>query len=425
MNLKSLVRWCIINAWLVVIAAVLLAAVGIATVETARYDVFPEFVPPQATVQTEAPGLVAEQVEALVTRPLENAINGANGVQSVRSESVQGLSVINVTFREGEEPFRSRQVVSEAVSQAAQQLPTTVSAPVVTPLTSSTMDLLKIGMTSDKLGPMDLRNFAETVVRPRLLATQGVARAVIYGGEEPRYEIRIRPSDLIARGLAISDLVNALKGMTAIRGGGFTDTASQRILVQPALGKIDTIELASTPIAVAEGPSITLGDVADVVKAPAPKFGDALIMGKPGVLIAMSSQYGANTLDATRAVEATIADLKPALAAQGIALQPALHRPANFIEAALAGISRDMIIGAVMIMFVLFVFLRDFRVAVIAFISIPLSLLAALIVLDRLGSTINTMTLGGLALHRAARIHGSCPSRKAKPVRASVTWSPL
>lgn len=398
MSLQQLVRWCISNAWLVVIAALLLAGVGIATVETARYDVFPEFVPAQATVQTEAPGLVAEQVESLVTRPIENAINGANGVETVRSESVQGLSVINVTFREGEEPFRARQVVTEAVAQAAPQLPASVAAPVVTPLTSSTMDLLKIGLTSEKLSPMELRNFAETVVRPRLLATQGVARAIVFGGEEPRYEIRIRPGDIIARGLAISDVANALSGMTAIRGGGFVDTASQRILVQPALGKIDRLALASTPIAVSGGPSITIGDVADVIKAPAPQFGDALVMGKPGVLIAMSSQYGANTLDATHAVEATIDDLKPAFVAQGIKLQPSLHRPANFIEAALAGISLDMIIGSVMILFVLFAFLRDVRVAIIAFISIPLSLLTALIVLDRLGSTINTMTLGGLAV---------------------------
>ena len=396
--LQRLVRWCIGNAWLVVIAALLLAGVGIATVERARYDVFPEFVPAQATVQTEAPGLVAEQVEALVTRPLENAINGANGVETVRSESVQGLSVVNITFREGSDPFRARQVIAEAVGEVAPQLPATVAAPVVTPLTSSTMDLLKIGLTSNRLDPMALRNFAETVVRPRLLATQGVARAIVFGGDEPRYEIRVRPADLVARGLAISDVATALSGMTAIRGGGFADTDAQRILIQPALGKIDTAALASTPIAVAGGPSITLSDVADVVKAPAPQFGDALIMGKPGVLIAMSSQYGANTLDATRAVEATIDDLKPTFAAQGIAVQPALHRPANFIEAALAGISRDMLIGALMIGFVLIAFLRDVRVALIAFVSIPLSLLTALIVLDRLGFTINTMTLGGLAV---------------------------
>ena len=396
--LKAIVRFCIAHPWLVLGAAVMVMALGIATVDRARYDVFPEFVPAQATIQTEAPGLVADQVEALVTRPLEDAINGANGVASVRSESAQGLSVINVSFREGSDPYRARQVIAEAIGEAATKLPQVANAPRLSPLTSSTMDLLKVGFASDKLDPGALRDLIQWTVRPRLLATPGVARAIVFGGALRRIEVRVRPSALIASGASMSDVGNAVSALASIRGGGFAETVNQRILVQPVAGAVTLETLASAPVTTGSGIATTVGALADVVYAPSPQFGEALIMGRPGVLVAMSSQYGANTLEATRAVEATIADLRPALEKQGVKIFPALHRPANFIEAALSGIAVDLAIGGFMIGFVLLALLRNVRVALIAFLSIPLSLLAALIALDLLGFTINTMTLGGFAI---------------------------
>ena len=396
--LRAIVRFCLLHPWLVLGAAAILMALGIATVERAKYDVFPEFVPAQATIQTEAPGLVAEQVEALVTRPLEDAINGANGVESVRSESAQGLSVINIAFREGSDPYRARQVIAESIGEVATKLPTIAAAPRLSPLTSSTMDLLKIGFVSDKLDPAALRDLVQWTIRPRLLATPGVARAIVFGGAQRRIEVRVRPAALIASGASMSDVSNAIAALASVRGGGFAETANQRILVEPVAGAVTVETLAAAPVNTGSGAALTIQAVADVVDVPSPEFGDALIMGRPGVLVAMSSQYGANTLDATRAVEATLADLRPTLAAQGVKLYPELHRPANFIEAALSGIAIDLMIGAAMIAFVLLVFLRNVRIAVIAFLSIPLSLLTALIVLDRLGFTINTMTLGGLAV---------------------------
>lgn len=396
--LRAVVRFCLLHPWLVLGAAVLVMALGIATVDQARYDVFPEFVPAQATIQTEAPGLVAEQVEALVTRPLEDAINGANGVASVRSESAQGLSVINISFRDGSDPYRARQVVAEAIGEAAAKLPTIANAPRMSPLTSSTMDLLKVGFVSDRLDPGALRDLVQWTVRPRLLATPGVARAIVFGGDMRRIEVRVRPSALVASGASMADVANAVSALASVRGGGFAETANQRILVQPVAGTVTVETLAKAPVVSGSGAATTVGALADVVEAPSPQFGDALIMGQPGVLVAMSSQYGANTLEATRAVEATLADLRPALEKQGVKIFPALHRPANFIESALGGIGLDLLIGAVMIAFVLMAFLRNVRIALIAFLSIPLSLLTALIVLDRLGFTINTMTLGGLAV---------------------------
>ena len=191
--LNALVKAAIDHARIVTVAAAVLLVAGGLTLRHAAYDVFPEFVPPQAEVQTEAPGLTAEQVEQLVTRPIEQAVAGAAGVDVVRSESYQGLSTVSVTFRDGADPYRARQIVSEALGEAAASLPAGSGPPKVSPLTSSTMDLLKIGLTSDTLDPMALRDLAQWTVRPRLLAAAGVARATVYGGQTRRIEIRVRP----------------------------------------------------------------------------------------------------------------------------------------------------------------------------------------------------------------------------------------
>jgi CzcA family heavy metal efflux pump len=397
--LSAIIRWTLDRPRLVLAAAVLLLVYGGVVLSRAELDVFPDFVPAQAEVQTEAPGLSAEQVEQLVTRPVEQSVNGAAGVAAVRSDSMQGLSVVTVVFRDGSDPYRARQVVAEALAEVASSLPQGVSAPKVAPLTSSTMDLLKVGFTSDRLSPMQLRDVVQWTVRPRLLSVPGVARATVYGGEVRRVEVRVRPQDLAARDLGLDDVVAAVKAATGTSGGGYIDTPQQRILIEPRGQPLGAADVAAAPLPAAPGAApARIGDVADVVDAPAPLNGDALIMGKPGVLVSMSSQYGANTLKTTHAVEAALRELEPALKAQGVTMNAQLHRPANFISSALGGIVDDLAAGAVLIALVLFLFLRDLRTVVIAFVSIPLALLAAVVVLDRLGSTINTMTLGGLAV---------------------------
>jgi len=395
--LTRIVRTSLAHPRLVLLGALLLVIYGVQTLIGARYDVFPDFVPAQASVQTEAPGLSPEQVEAFVTRPLENVINGANGVAVVRSESIQGLSVIDVTFVEGSDPYKSRQIVGEAVAEVVTQLPAGVQPPQLSPLTSSTMDLLKVGFTGGR-NPMALRDFVQWTVRPRLLATRGVARASLYGGDERRIEVRARANDFVARGLAFSDLAAAVRAVTEPRGGGYAETRDQRLTVEPSGGGVSPAAIAAAPVALGNGTAVRIADVADVVLSAAPKAGDALIMGEPGVLINMSSQYGANTLETTRRVEAVLRDLEPAARAAGITMAPNLHRPATFIETALSGIEKDLLIGTVLIGLVLIVFLRNWRVALIVFTAIPLSLLAALIVLDKSGQAVNTMTLGGLAV---------------------------
>lgn len=396
--LNAIVAWSLDRARIVLAAAALLLIFGGLTLTRASYDVFPEFVPAQAEVQTEAPGLTAEQVEQLVTRPIEQAVAGAAGVQTVRSESTQGISIVSITFKDGADPFRSRQIVAEALGEAASGLPAAAGAPKVAPLTSSTMDLLKVGFTSDTLSPADLRDQIQWTVRPRLLSAPGVARATVYGGDARRIEVRVRPADLALRGLGFSDVVAATRTATGVTGGGFIDTSEQRVLIETHGQANTAADVAAVQISTIDGVPIRLSDVADVVDGVAPPNGDALIMGRPGVLISLSSQYGANTLAATKAVEAALTELKPALDAAGVQVNSNLHRPANFIESALSGILEDLIIGAVLIAAVLFLFLRNVRAVLISFLSIPLSLLIAVVVLDRMGWTINTMTLGGLAV---------------------------
>jgi CzcA family heavy metal efflux pump len=396
--LSSIVAWTLGRPRLMAIAALVLMIYGGVSLQRSKLDVFPDFVPAQVEVQTEAPGLTAEQVESLVTRPVENAINGSAGVAQIRSTSIAGLSAITVSFAEGSEPFRARQVVSEALNEV-DPLPAGVSTPKVTPLTSSTMDLLKVGFISDKVSPMQLRDLVDWTVRPVILAADGVARATVYGGQIRRIEVRVKPDALAARGLGLADVLAAAKGVSGVPGSGYIDTPQQRILIESHGNAQTAAEVAAAPLPAQDGAApARIGDVAQVVDGPGPLDGDALIMGRPGVLLSISSQYGANTLDATRAVEAALDNMEPALKAQGVTLVRGLHRPANFITTALQGIGEDLAIGAVLIALVLFVFMRDLRTVAIAFVSIPLALLTAVIVLHQMGSTLNTMTLGGLAV---------------------------
>lgn len=396
--LSAIVGWTLKRPRLILAGAVLLLVYGAIVLGNTNLDVFPDFVPAQVEIQTNAPGLTAEQVEQLVTRPVEQAINGAAGVAALRSESIAGLSVVTVSFTQGSDPFRDRQVVSEALNEV-DNMPGGVSPPKVTPLTSSTMDLLKVGFTSDRLTPMQLRDLVDWTVRPRMLAAAGVARATVYGGELRRVEVRVRPVALAARGLSLSDVLAAVRASTGVSGGGYIDTPQQRILIESRGQALTAADVAAAPLPPMDGAAPTrIGDVAEVVDGPAQLNGDALILGRPGVLLSISSQYGANTLEATHAVEAALAEMAPAMKAQGVIVNTGLHRPANFISSALKGIGDDLAIGAVLIALVLFLFMRDLRTVAIAFVSIPLALLTAVIVLDKMGSTLNTMTLGGLAV---------------------------
>ncbi|MEP7245767.1 MAG: efflux RND transporter permease subunit [Gammaproteobacteria bacterium] len=396
--LATIIRTSLRYPLLVLMIAVLVVLYGSSTLLHANYDVFPEFVPAQADIQAEAPGLAPEDVERLVTQPLENAINGGANIDGVRSESIQGLSTVKVTFTEGTDVFRNRQLLAERVAEAATALPAGVRTPKLGPMTSSTMDLLKVGFTSRKLSGMELRTIVDWSVRPRVLAVPGVARAITYGGGRREIQVQVDPAKLAAFGVTMADVTAAATAATGVRGAGFIDTPNERIL----LSNVDTArtpkDIGAVTVTQRDGANLRLSDIAQVEYAPEPKFGDSRVQGEPDVLVSIGSQYGANTLEVTKRVESALAELAPMLAAQGVTVYANLHRPANFIEVALANVRDSLLLGAALVIVVLFVFLRSWRTALISFVTIPLAVIIAVIALDRFGWTLNTMTLGGLAV---------------------------
>jgi CzcA family heavy metal efflux pump len=396
--LRRLVELSLQKRGIVIALAIALITYGLIVASRAKLDVFPDFVQPQVSVQTESPGLSPEQVEALVTRPIENALNGTVDLESVRSESIQGLSVVTAVFADGTDIFRARQMLAERLSQLGGTLPVGVAAPKMEPLTSSTMDLLKFGLTSDKLAPIELRTFADWTLRPKLLSVSGVAAIKVFGGGVRELQIQFQPEKLQSFGLSVQDVAGAARAATGVRGAGYVETAAQRLPVQTEGQSLTAQQLGEVVVAQNNGRVVRLKDVATVIEGAQPKFGDALINGKPGVLMTISSQYGANTMEVTRAVEAALDEFRPVFASQGIEYAQGLHRPATFIELAIQNMKMSLVLGAVLVAVVLFLFLLDLRTALISFLSIPLSLLTAIIVLDHFGVTLNAMTLGGLAV---------------------------
>ncbi len=400
--LNAIVKFSLQFRVVVLALSLALLCYGIYSLSHSKYDVFPEFAPPQIDVQTEAPGLAPEQVEVQVTQPIENALNGVSGIQIIRSGSIQGLSVITVTLQPESDIYRDRQAIAERLSTISGQLPQGVQPPVMSPMTSSTGDLMTIGLTSDKLSLMDIRTIADWTVKRRLLAVAGVAKVGVFGGEVRQIQIQLLPKKLIQYDLSIEDVLAAARRATGVRGGGFIDSPNQRIVIQTEGQSITADVLSKTALlhqaAGLVNESVTLGDVAKVVAAPEPRISAGAVMGKPGVVLNVWAQLGANTLETTREVEIALDELRPALEAQGVTMTPNLFRAANFIEVAVKNVKTSLIIGAVLIVVVLLLFLFNFRTAAISCTAIPLSLLGAIAVLEYLGFTLNTMTLGGLAI---------------------------
>ena len=396
--MRALVTLCVRHFGAVTALTVLALVLGCWGALRSPLDVFPEFVPSQVDIQTEAPGFAPQQVEELVTKQIENAVNGAAGLATLRSESIPGLSVVTITFAEGVDVHIARQGISERLSELGSTLPAGVGTPKLSPLVSSTMDLLKIGLLSDKVDAYTLRDTADWTIKPRLLAVPGVAHVIVFGGSIRQIQILPDVQKLASFNISFSEVSDAARAALPLRGAGFIDIAAQRILVRSPTPAPDIDAIGQAVVAVRKDTPILLRDIAEIKVAPALRSGDALIMGKPGVMMSLAGQYGANTLTATLAVEKALADLEPALKARGITLYSRLHRPANFIERSLGDLKESLLIAAALILAVLYVFLRDFRAALIAFTAIPLSLLAAVAVLDRMGLTLNTMTLGGFAV---------------------------
>jgi CzcA family heavy metal efflux pump len=396
--LKRVVQFSLRHRVVVVALGVVLIAYGLYVASQARLDVFPEFAPPQVVVQTEAPGLSAEEVEQLVTSPIETGLNGSPGLKTIRSQSIQGLSVVTLVFRDHTDVFRDRQMVAERLAEVISRLPQGAGPPRMGPLTSSTSLTLVMGLSSTHRTAMELRTFADWTFRPYLLSVPGVAKVDVFGGDVRQLQVQIEPDRLRAYGLSLEEVLAAARQATGVRGAGYVDTGNQRIVIRTVGQALTVAELGRVVLVPREGLSVRLEDVAEVREAPAPQFGDAQINGRSGVVVLAYAQYGANTMVVTRALEAALQQLKPGLAAERIELDPRLFRPADFIEASLRNVNRSLVIGGALVAVVLFLFLLDLRTAFISFISIPLSLLAAVIVLSWCGVSLNTITLGGFAI---------------------------
>jgi CzcA family heavy metal efflux pump len=396
--LAAIVRASLRNPRIITALACLIAALGLAALASARFDVFPDFAPPHVLVQTEAPGLDATQVEALVTRPLEGLLAGTENVKTVRSTSSQGLSAIQVVFDRGGDPYRQRQVVTERLAEFAGLLPQGVGAPLLSPLSSSMEYLVHFGYTSDRLTPLELRDVVQWIVKPQILAVPGVAQAQIFGGEVRERQIEIDTAKLAAAGFSLDDVLDTARRATALIGGGYLETTTQRIVIRSQAPGATLEALAGAVVGTRNGRAVRLGEVATVREGAEPRFGDALIGGKPGILIETSTQFGANTLEVTRALELRLDALGPALAKQGVEYHPALLRPASFIESAIEKLRNSLGVGAVLVVALLLVTLRDWRGALVSFSAIPLALLTTVWILEAWGLSLNTMTLGGLVV---------------------------
>lgn len=396
--LAAIVRASLRNPRIVTTLTCLIAALGMAALLKARFDVFPDFAPPHVLVQTEAPGLDATQVEALVTRPLEGLLAGTENVKTVRSTSSQGLSAIQVVFDRGGDPYRQRQVVTERLAEFVGMLPQGVGAPLLSPLSSSMEYLVHFGYTSDRLSPVELRDVVQWMVKPQILAVPGVAQAQLFGGEVRERQIEVDSLKLAAAGFTLDDVLQAAKRATGLIGGGYFETPTQRIVIQAQAPGATLEALAQAVVGTRAGLPVRLGDVATLREGAEPRFGDALIAGKPGILIETSTQFGANTLEVTRALEQRLDAMVPALAKQGVDYHPALLRPASFIESAIEKLRNSLAIGAVLVVALLLIALRDWRGALVSFSAIPLALLTTVWILEAWGLSLNTMTLGGLVV---------------------------
>jgi CzcA family heavy metal efflux pump len=395
--MSALVRFSIRFHGVVIGLACLVVIYGLYGLSRANLDVFPEFSPTQVVIQTESPGLSSKLVEQLVTQPIESTLSGTVGVESMRSQSIPGLSIVTIIFNEKTDIYKNRQAVAERLATLNNQLPKNI-IPNITPLASSASTVLGMGISSNKRSLMELRTMVDWTIKPHIMAVPGVADVNVLGGDVRQWQILVDPNKLIRYHLSIQEVLAATARVSGVRGAGYIENNNQRILINTEGQAKNAKQLAQMPIYHRDGQTVRLMDIAQVVEGAAPAISAAAINGKEGVYFSVQSQFGANTKAVTEAVEKAMLELAPEFKAQQIDFYPSLFRPANFIETAIDGVKTDILVGSVLVIAVLFLFLFNVRTAFISATAIPLSLLAATIVLSYFGMGLNIMVLGGLAI---------------------------
>ena len=393
-------RWLVstsLHLRVVVVAlAVVLLAAGFQTIPKAPLDVFPEFAPPLVEIQTEGPGLSTAEVENLITVPIESTLTGIRKLETVRSKSVLGLSSVVLIFKPDADLMEARQMVQERLGTLAGRLPAVAHPPVILSPLSATSRALKIGLSSRRLNQVELTTLARWVIRPRLMAIPGVANVAIWGQRDRQLQVLVDPDRLWAHRVTLNEVMRAAADAVTPAAGGFIDTPNQRLAITHISAVTQAGDLARVPVAVRSGVPLALGDVAELAEGFPPPIGDAVINDGPGLLLIVEKQPTGNTLEVTRDVEAALEALRPGL--QDVEIDSTIFRPATFIQMSLGNLRRAMIWGCVLVAAILAAFLFEWRTVVISLTAIPLSLVAAALVLYYRGSTINTMVIAGLVI---------------------------
>lgn len=397
--LNGIIRFSLNNRMVILVIAALCLVAGIYSTMHTEVDVFPDLNAPTVVVMTEAEGMAPEEVERLVTFPIETAVNGATNVRRVRSSSATGFSIVNIEFDWGTDIYKARQIVSEKIAMVGADLPENVGNPTLGPQASILGELMIIGLTADTTSMQDLRTIADWTIRPRLLSTGGVAQVAVMGGDIKEYQILMDPGKMRRHGVSMDEVIYAVKGMNQNASGGTLYEYGNEYIVRGLLSTNDIDELKKAVVKTSEnGLPITLDAIADVRIGPkTPVLGVASNDGKPAVLLTVTKQPNTNTLALTGRLDNALDELKANLPAD-VKINSQIFRQSRFIDSSIDNVKKSLIEGAIFVIIVLFIFLMNWRTTVISLVSIPLSIVASLLAIRWMGLTINTMSLGGIAI---------------------------
>ena len=396
--LNKIISYSLHNRLLILFAAILLFFIGSYTAMKMEVDVFPDLNAPTVVIMTEAPGMAPEEVERLVTFPVETAVNGATDVRRVRSSSTTGFSVVWVEFNWGTDIYRARQITSEKLAVMSESLPANVGTPTLGPQSSILGEVMILGITSDSTSLQDLRTLADWVIRPRLLSTGGVAQVTVIGGEIKEYQILLDPARMKHYGIGLNEVMNTTRNMNQNANGGILYEFSNEYIVRGVVSTNHIDELSKAVVKTINGIPVLLEDIADIqIGNKAPKLGMASEKGKPAVLITVTKQPNTSTLELTEKLDQSVAELQKNLPAD-IHISTDVFRQSRFIDNSIDNIQKSLFEGSVFVIIVLFFFLMNLRTTVISLVALPLSLLVSILTLHFMGLTINTMSLGGMAI---------------------------
>lgn len=434
--LNRIIRLSLNNRLSVLIITALIMVAGVATLLKMEVDIFPDLNAPTVVVMTEAPGLAAEEVEQVVSYPIETAVNGSTGVRRVRSNSAAGFSVVWVEFDWGTDIYTARQIVAERLDAASENLPAGVEKPVMGPQSSILGEMMILGLTSDSTSMLELRRLAERTIRPRLLSLGGVSQVSVIGGDAPEYQIKLNPDRMLAYGVSVADVVAATEGMNRNAGGGAVYDYGNEYIVKADINTANCDELAMTVVRADERGVVTLADIATVEQGGRlPRIGVASVKGTPAVIITVTKQPGVDTKRLTALIDEEIHSLSHTMPAD-VNVASDIFRQSDFIDAAIGNLQSSLVEGAFFVIIILFIFLMNIRTTVISVVALPLSIIVTILILHGMGYNVNTMSLGGIAIaigclvddaivdvenvYKRIRQNAALPAAERQPLREVV-----